>query len=127
MRLESGQALVTLVVFTAIATVVITGAVMATIVNSQATSKFVQGEQALQIAESGAENAIIRLLRDPNYGETPDTISVGNGQAKITVTTVGESKTIISQGENGSFKRRVEVSISYVNNKLTVTSWKEID
>lgn len=127
MRSESGQALVTLVVFTAIATVVITGAVMATIVNSQATSKFAQGEQALQIAESGAENAIIRLLRDPNYGETPDTISVGNGQAQIAVMTVGESKTIISQGENGSFKRRVEVSVSYVNNKLTVTSWKEID
>jgi hypothetical protein len=78
---------------------------------------------AFQVAESGAENAIIRLLRDPNY--TGETLTVGTGTAVITVTGT-TTKTIISSGTNGSYLRKVQIVVGYVNNVLTISSWEEV-
>ena len=47
-----GQALVLLLVFITIATTIIGGAVAITIINSQSSSKFALGEEALAVAES---------------------------------------------------------------------------
>lgn len=122
--MKSGQALVTLLVFAATAIIIASGAAVVTIVNSQGTSKFMQGEEALSTAEAGADNAILRILRDPNY--TGETITVGGGTATITVTP-GLSKTIISTGVSGNFIRKIQVDCAFNNNVLTITGWKEID
>jgi len=59
--MRRGQTLVLLLVFMAMAITITTAAVMVTVVNSQMGSKWEQGEAALAVAESGAENALIRL------------------------------------------------------------------
>ena len=94
------------------------------IINYQASSKFALGEDAYAIAESGAENAIIRLIRNPNYAG--ETLTVGNGSATITVSG-SSTKTIVSEGVRGNFRRKVQVVGGYVNNIFTPTSWTEID
>ncbi len=119
-----GQTLVSLMVFMVVAIIIITAAVAVTIINSKSTSKFYQGTVSYTLAEAGIENAIIRLLRDPDYtGETQildgNTIEIqvsGGGGAPYTIT---------SSGTNGNFTRTIQATASYNDNVLTIASWQE--
>ena len=124
MRRQRGQALITLLFFMIIAISVITTAVILLIVNSRTTSKTERGIQAYYVAEAGAENAVLRLLRNPNY--TGETVTIGEGSATITIAGT-DPKTITSTGVVGDFAKKVQVVVSYTNNILAVTSWKEIE
>lgn len=123
-RLRPAQSLVVLLVFIATATIITAGATTVTLINSQSGSKFSQAAETLSVAEAGADNAILRLLRDPSYiGET---LTVGTGTATITVSG-SSTKTIDSTGEVGSIKRKIRVVGDYTNNIFTPTSWTQID
>ena len=120
-----GQALVTLLVFIATATIITAAATTVTLINSQTTGKFAQGEAAFPIAQAGADNAILRLLRDPSYSGETD-LSIGNGTATITVS--GSSvKTITAEGKDGNFIRKIQVVGTFVNNTFTISSWDLVD
>lgn len=120
---QNGQTLVILLVYMIIAVTITSAAVVMVLNSSTGTGKVHQGATAFDIAESGAENAILKLLRDRNYaGETLD---IGNGQAEVTVTGTNP-KTIISTGTLNNFSRSVRVLVNINNGELTVTSWKEI-
>jgi len=123
MRLQQGQTLITLLFFMIIAISVISTAVILLITNSRTTSKTEQGIKAYYVAESGAENAILRLLRNPNYAG--ETLVVGEGTATMTVTGT-EPKTITSTGVVGNFTKKIQVVVGYTNNILTVSSWREV-
>ncbi len=125
--LKAGQALVTLLVFIAIATTIIGAAVVVTIINSQSTSKYEIGQEALSVAEAGVDNAILRILRDPNINYTSETLTVGNGIADITVSYALPTITVTSQGTVGNSIRNIEVVGNYSNNQFTTTSWKQVD
>ena len=123
-RNKTGQALVSLLVFIAVATTITAAATTVTLINSQTTGKFTQGESALTIAQAGADNAILRLLRDSAYAG--EVLTVGSGTATITVG--GSSvKTITSVGKDGNFIRKLQVVGTFVNNTFTITSWDLID
>ena len=126
-NLKKGQALVTLLVFIATATIITAAATTVTLINSQSTGKFAQGESALTIAQTGADNAILRILRDPNGTYTEEgPITIGSGTVTITVS--GSSvKTITSEGKDGNFIRKVQVVGTFVNNTFTVSSWDLVD
>lgn len=120
---QSGQTLVLLLIFMVMMVTITTASVAMIVVNAKAGDKLQQGSSAYTIAESGAETAMIKLLRNPNYeGET---LPIGAGQAVITVTG-SNPKTIISKGTVNNYTRKVRVIADYTNNVLTVTSWKEI-
>lgn len=121
---KKGQTLVVLLVLMSVGMIITTAAVGTIISDSQATSKFSSGEEAYNIAESGAENAILRLVRNPSY--VGETLTVGAGTATITVSGAA-TKTIVSEGVSGDFRRKVQVVGGYVNNIFTPTSWTEID
>jgi hypothetical protein len=120
---EAGQTLVALLAFMATAMIITTGATAVVISNTQSASKYSQGEEALQVAESGADNALMHLVRNPSY--TGETLTVGSGSATITVS--GSSPyTITSIGQVGEFVRTVQVTATRTNNILTVTAWSEV-
>jgi len=122
--MKSGQALVTLLVFIATATIITAAATTVTLINSQTTGKFAQGESALTIAQAGADNAILRLLRNSSY--SGEVLNVGSGTATITVS--GSSvKTITAEGKDGNFIRKIQVVGTFVNNTFTVSSWDLVD
>ena len=121
--MNKGQTLVTLLLFMAIAIIVTSAATIVIFTNSLATSKFQDGITTYYIAESGAENAFLRLLRNPNY--TGETLPVDSGSASIQVTGTG-TKIITSIGTMGNFTRTVQIQATYANNILTITSWKEV-
>lgn len=120
-RLPAGQALITLLFFMAIGITVATAAAVVSIVNAGATSTFQQGEEARIAAESGVENAIMRLLRDPNYsGET-----LTLGEATIVVQVTGSAQKTIRSEARSAYAVRTVVSDVQVGPVLRVTGWEE--
>ena len=120
---NEGQTIVILLSYMVIAIIIITASIALVINGSIGTDKIYQGANSLNIAESGAETAMIKLLRNPSY--TGETLVIGNGQAVITVTGTNP-KTILSEGTLNNFTRKIQVIVDTSNNTLTATSWKEI-
>ncbi len=121
--MQKGQTLVLLLIFMVITVTITAASVAMIVVNAKAGDKLQQGSNAYSIAESGAETAMIKLLRNPNYAG--ETLPVGNGQAVVTISGTNP-KTIISKGSINNFTRKVQIIADYTNSVLTVTSWKEI-
>lgn len=123
-HLQSGNSLIMLLVFAIVATTVAAAAVAVMINISQGTSKVENRVLVNQVAESGMENALMRLLRNPNYtGET--NLPVGDGTVDISVTGGGTTKTVTSTGRINNYLQTIEVTVTYTNSIMTVTSWKE--
>lgn len=120
---QQGQALVTLLFFMVIAISVTSAAIVVVFINSQSTTKLEQGTLAYYVAESGAENGFLRLLRDPTY--TGETLAVGNNNALIQVTGIGPY-TITSMATVSGFVRKIQATLSYTNNVATISAWKEV-
>lgn len=120
---QTGQALITLLFFMIISITIISVSVVVTLVNTQSTSIQEMSNNTYSLAESGAEDGIVKLLRDPNYiGETYTL-----NQADMTIEVSGVSpKIIVSKAVLNGFIRKVEATIDYTNNILRVLSWKEI-
>lgn len=124
MKKESGQALIVLLAFVAMSIVLISGAITVTILNSQSTSQYAQGEESYAIAQSGIENAIVKVLRDSSY--SGETLSIDNGTVTISVSG-SSTKTITSESTLGNFKRKIQVVGDLSNNIFTTTTWQEIN
>lgn len=122
MMREKGQALIVLICFAAIAATIIGSVMLVSIATNSASGKTQIGSEALDVAESGVENALLRLLRDPSY--TGETVAIGSGSAVITVTGTNPV-TIVSVGTVGSHTRTIEAIASDSAGVLTVTSWRE--
>lgn len=120
---SGGQALITLLFFVLISLTITSSAIIIIIANSISTSRFQEGTLAYYVAESGIENALLRLLRDPNY--TGETLTIGVETAVVTVTG-SNPKTVVSVGQNGNFKRTVQAQMTYSNGYYTFSNWKEL-
>jgi len=125
---QKGQALLVLLVFMSTAIIVTTAAAAVTVSNLVSTGNYETSHQAYIVAESGMENALLRIHRDPNYAGETLNVTVGNttGAAIITVTG-SSSKTIVSEGVVGTFHRKLQVVGNYVNTVFTISSWSEIN
>ncbi|OGG34951.1 hypothetical protein A2363_01880 [Candidatus Gottesmanbacteria bacterium RIFOXYB1_FULL_47_11] len=121
--LSHGQALVVLLVFMVVAITMTTMAVALLVINANAASQVEQGDMAVAIAQSGAENAILRLARNPGY--TGETLTVDGGSATVTVTGTNPL-TVTSVGTYNGFVRGVVASASFLDTVLTVNSWQEV-
>ena len=124
LRLRSGQTLVVLLVFVAMAMAVVTAAVVVVVSNTQSSSRFEIGQTALGLAESGAEEAMLLLLRDPAY--TGGTLTTIDGTATIGVSG-SDPKTIVSSAMVGETRRKIQVVAGYTAGILTVQTWREIE
>jgi hypothetical protein len=118
----SGQALVVLLFYMIIAITLTTTAVAVIVSNSLSITQEEQGSRALEVAEGGAENSLLRLMRDTNYAG--ETITLDDGSATSTVSGT-MTKTIVSTGKIGNVTRVVQVIVSTTNGVMTVTSWQE--
>lgn len=117
-----GMALVVVIIFAAVAMLVITAAISMGILSSMSSRQMLQGQHALLLAESGAENALLRLLRNPTY--TGETLTMNGGTATIVVS--GTNPKIINvEGKSGSIVRQIEVGVSDTSGVMNVDSWQE--
>ena len=117
---EAGQTLVSLLVFSVVALAVTTTAISVTINTSQATQAVENRVYIQHAAQSGIENALLRLLRDPTYGG--ETITIDD--VTIVTTIVGSDPyTITATADNTRFSHTEEAVVTYTNNILTISSW----
>lgn len=115
--------MILLIFFVMTAVAITVSAIFMMIITSGSVADIENGINTGALADSGAENALLKLERDPSYSGEVYTI---NG-ATITITvTGGTTKTIDSTVVLGDFTRKVEVLANYTNNVLTTTSWKEV-
>lgn len=122
--MQKAQALIMILFFTLIGITVITSAVFIIITNSQGSNKLQQSTVAYSIAQSGAENAMLQLLRNPAYlGET---MTIGNGTATIQVSSNSGTFTITSTGQSGNFIKKVQVTGTYQNYAITFSPIHEL-
>ena len=127
-QFQRGQALITLLFFALISLTITSAAVIIIMVNSSAIGKLQEGVLAYSAAESGIENALLHLLRDPNYTGVGETLTVDNASVIVTISPAGNSfpKTVTAIGTNGKFKRTVQAQMDYSNGYYTISNWKEL-
>ena len=120
---QGGQTLVILLTYMIIALIVTSASIALVLNSSVSTDKVYLGTNSLDIAESGAQTAMIKLIRNPSYAG--ETLTIGSGQALISVTGTNP-KIILSKGTFNNFTRTIQVIVDTTNNAFTATSWKEI-
>lgn len=121
--MKNGQSLVALLVFVVITIAITSSAVSILVVNSLSVQKFQQGIIAKNLADSGVENALLLLLRDPNYAG--ETLPIGADTVTISVTGAS-TKTIESTARSSDIVSKVQAVVDYINNELVIQSWKEV-
>lgn len=121
---NSGQVLIAMLYIMVIGILVTTGAVYALIGNTQATSMFEAGSLAYSAAESGAENALLRLVRNPFY--TGETLVISDEQSAMVTVSTASGVTILSQGTFRTAVKQVEVQVHYNGGELVIDSWREL-
>jgi archaellum component FlaG (FlaF/FlaG flagellin family) len=122
---KRGQVAIMLVLIIMVLSIVTTAAVALALSTTRDTTTLSLGERALMVAESGAENTILQLIRDPDYAGESGPLSIGPGNATIELS--GTSPiTIMSTGVVGNMVRKVEVQVNIVSGQLTVLTWREI-
>ena len=120
---QAGQALVMLLFFIMIGITITTTAIFIIAGNSLAANDVQQGEIARQMAETGAENALLQVLRG-NYAN--ESITLPDGDVAVTITNADGTATIYSVGTAGNYIKRVRVTVTK-DGMMDVTSWKEVN
>lgn len=120
---QSGYVLTALLVFMVLIIIVTTTSVLVSVSSLRSETLFDSGIVALQAADSGAENAILRLLRDPSY--TGESMQVGT--ADVTITVTGSAPQVVTVvADSGAFERTVQVELERVSGVLQITRWMEL-
>lgn len=127
---QKGNALITLIFFTVIAVTVITSTALILSANILSTNSVEQGTQSYYAAESGAENAMLTILRNPPITITgAPTMPVGNGYIKVEIIQdpiITPGKIITSTGTSGTSTRTIQVKTTSDTTGIHITSWKEV-
>jgi hypothetical protein len=123
-KYQNGQTLILLLVFVMVAMAITTAATFIIATNSKSATNVTLGLATRHMAESGAEKALLALIRDPTYKGETFSLDTGSITATVSGTT---TLTIDSMATNGDYIKKVEVKATYSNNVLTPVSWKDIN
>ncbi len=123
---QAGQALVTLLFLAVMGMTIALAAAVFIFQNMQASSDTQQGIYAYYIAESGIEEGILRMLRNPAYSGTPpgQPLYINGGSVVISTSSGG---IITAVGTYQNSVRQIQVKTVYNNGMLTIQSWKEVN
>lgn len=116
--------LIALMIFIVVGISVATTATMIVIDATVGVSQQQAGNAAIDVAESGAEIAILSLLRDPAY--TGEVLSIGEGTATVSIE--GENPyTLHVVGEIYASSRSLEVVVAREEGSWLVQEWYEVE
>lgn len=119
---QSGQALTTMLIIMFFGLTIAAAATSVIDSNSLATSGSSESNIALIVAESGIEDSLIKLLRNPSFAG--GTLPVGDGTATIIVGATNPT-ILTSQGRVGNHLRTIEVGVGFTGGIMTINYWKE--
>ncbi len=119
-----GQAVITVIFIAVIGMFIATGAIFSVANALESLSIEELGISAYQVAESGIEYSVLRLMRDPSF--SGGVLQVGEGGSSAITITGGSQVTIQSIGTVGAVSRKIIATAHYDNLVLVIDSWKEI-
>ncbi|MFA5025495.1 MAG: hypothetical protein WC503_03250 [Candidatus Shapirobacteria bacterium] len=119
---KSGQALTSLLIIMFVGLIIITTSSALINTSLSSTALLLEANDALVVAESGAEDALLKILRNPSY--VGGTLPFDIGLATISVSSTNPY-TFVSKGTVGQHQRSIQVIINNNNGIMTVSSWKE--
>ena len=126
-KYQQGLALITVLMLGAVALIVIVFGTTLMVIQADVARQFLSSQKALTVAESGMENALLRLLRDPNY--SGEILTLADGTATIEVTGSGLDKTVTVTADTDfvlDSRRTIQAIITEENGRVIVNSWKEL-
>ena len=118
---QKGHILVTLLFFMVISISIITSIVFIAFNTLKSGSSMEQGTLAYYAAETGVENALIRLVRDPAYSGETFTLDQGSVLIEVSGDVITSTATI------GNSIKKIQVETVYNNNILEISTWKEVN
>lgn len=121
--MKKAQTLVTMIIFMAIAVTIVAASVIIVASNTFGSTMLQESYLTRDVAESGIENALMRLLRDPSY--TGETFTLNATTDIVTVTGDSINKTITSTASYLNYQRQIVAKISYTNNNMVVNFWQD--
>lgn len=120
---EQGQALVVVLVLAVISIIVISASTAITIITAQDAQTVLLAEDLYVAVESGIEEAVISLLREPSY--TGGTVTQNDIDVNVVVT--GTNPYVIeASAESAGIRRSIQAEGTIVNTVFTLTRWEEI-
>lgn len=122
---KDGQALIGVLAVIAISTVLVSSLMVNSLISAHSSLKLRQSNAVMGNADSYIQDAIIKIIRDPNYiGET---LTLNGSRVIIEVT--GENpKNILVKSINsqGDILRRLSLQLSFSNDgAISVNNWVE--
>lgn len=119
-RGQKGQIFITMLFFVIIGITIISAETIVLFTNIFSASTAEQGTNAYYAAESGIEEALLRLNRNPGYAGGG--LSVGGASADIQV----GNGTITATGTYSNTIKKIQVETMKINGILKIVSWKEV-
>jgi hypothetical protein len=84
----------------------------------------VKSEDALRLAESCAEDTLLRVNKNPAY--TVSSLSIPLGTCTITMSSVGANYTLAVDATKDGYNKKIQVLATRASSGISITSWKEI-
>jgi len=117
---QKGQIFITMLFFVIIGVTIILAETIVLFTNILSASTTEQGTNAYYVAESGIEEALLRLNRNPGY--PGGVLTVGLGSAVIQV----GNGIITAAGTYSNTIKKIQVQTVNSNGALKIVSWKEV-
>jgi hypothetical protein len=122
---QSGQAMLAVVGLLSVGLLMASTNVMIGIIQHDQTLYFQQSNQGRQLVEAGVEEAIIRLLREPDY--QGGQLVIDGKDVKIEVLEGDQSdKVIIASVNYFGKEKKVQAEINQSSGRLEIESWEDI-
>lgn len=124
MKKNKGQTLVALLFFVLIGIMVTSVSTTLFFTNLRGDQASESSEILRQVADAGAEMALIKLLRNKNY--SGESVVINNSNVTIEVVG-GNTKTInVTSIDENNLEIKIQVIVNYANNVLNMISYKQI-
>lgn len=117
---RKGQIFITMLFFVIIGVTIILAETIVLFTNILSASTAEQGMNAYYVAESGIEEALLRLNRNPNYAG--GVLNIGSGNAVVQV----ENGIITATGTYATTVKKIQVQTVNNSGLLKIVSWKEV-
>ncbi len=126
-KTDSGQALIILIVAIALAITILSGVTLSAITLAKNTFLIENSQTTYYAAESGAEYALMKLVRNPSGCANPvDTLAVDASSVSVSYNLVGSICTISVTSTNGTVIKKIQLQATLANSKVTYCCWKEL-
>lgn len=120
---QKGQALIMVILIGIIALIAVVSAATLVVSELKKNTAVSFGVSQYQITYGALENALMRLLRDPNY--TGETVTLGSSTCVITVS--GSSpKAVEARCSNGTYSRKIGATVTFTGGVMAVSGISEI-